>query len=76
MKACIHRGSNQIGGTCIELEADGVRIVLDIGIPLDADDPATVPMLTFFCWDEIAIDILDTIFNNALHIDIRWSDYA
>jgi ribonuclease J len=34
----IHRGTQQIGGTCIELEAEGVRILLDLGLPLDADD--------------------------------------
>jgi ribonuclease J len=34
---CIHRGTNQIGGTCIELEQDGSRLILDLGLPLDAD---------------------------------------
>jgi ribonuclease J len=34
----IHRGTQQIGGTCIELEAEGARILLDLGLPLDADD--------------------------------------
>jgi ribonuclease J len=38
MKLCVHRGTEQIGGTCIELESDGVRILLDLGRPLDADD--------------------------------------
>jgi ribonuclease J len=33
----IHRGTQQIGGSCIELEADGARILLDLGLPLDAD---------------------------------------
>ena len=44
MKVRIHRGTRQIGGTCIELEADGRRVVLDVGLPLDAeDDPALLP---------------------------------
>ena len=31
----IHRGSHEIGGTCIELESrGGTRIVLDLGAPL------------------------------------------
>src|SRR6267378_3515024 len=34
----IHRGSQQIGGTCVELEAGGERILLDLGLPLDADE--------------------------------------
>lgn len=40
MKICIHRGSHQIGGSCVELEHDGARIVIDLGLPLDADGPS------------------------------------
>jgi ribonuclease J len=36
LRICIHRGTQEIGGTCIELEAQGQRIVLDLGIPLDS----------------------------------------
>ncbi len=32
---CVHRGTHQIGGTCIELAYDGERILLDLGMPLD-----------------------------------------
>ena len=40
MKIRIHRGTKEIGGTCIEIEAQGKRIALDVGLPLDApDDP-------------------------------------
>ena len=38
MKICVHRGTREIGGTCIELEAEGSRIALDVGLPLDAPD--------------------------------------
>jgi len=38
-RARIHRGSQQIGGTCVELEARGHRILLDLGLPLDAGEP-------------------------------------
>ena len=38
MKIRIHRGTKEVGGTCIEVEAGGVRIVLDVGLPLDAPD--------------------------------------
>ena len=31
MKARIHRGASEIGGNCVELEADGDRLVLDSG---------------------------------------------
>jgi len=42
MRVCIHRGAHQIGGTCIELQAQGKSLLLDIGMPLDADDPDAV----------------------------------
>jgi ribonuclease J len=38
MKVCIHRGTQEIGGTCIEIESMGDRIVLDTGLPLDAEN--------------------------------------
>lgn len=38
MQVCIHRGTKEIGGTCVELESGGQRIVLDIGLPLDVVD--------------------------------------
>jgi ribonuclease J len=47
MKVRIHRGTQQIGGTCIELVAAGDRIVLDFGLPLDgeANDTSLVPKI-------------------------------
>ena len=44
MRIRIHRGTQQIGGTCIELEARGQRIVLDLGLPLDARSVADVEL--------------------------------
>jgi ribonuclease J len=44
MKACIHRGTKEIGGTCVEIESQGKRIVLDVGLPLDVADPETFPL--------------------------------
>ena len=38
MRLRIHRGTKEIGGTCIEVEAKGMRLVLDVGLPLDAPD--------------------------------------
>ena len=38
VRICIHRGTREIGGMCIEIEARGKRIVLDVGQPLDAPD--------------------------------------
>ena len=47
MKACIHRGSKEIGGTCIEIESQGQRIILDIGCPLDCTiNESTIPEIS------------------------------
>jgi ribonuclease J len=37
-RVCVHRGTQQIGGTCIELSCNGSRILLDLGLPLDSGD--------------------------------------
>lgn len=38
----VHRGTSQIGGTCIEItHPSGQRLILDAGRPLDAPDGAT-----------------------------------
>lgn len=44
MKVCIHRGTKEIGGTCVEIEAQGKRLVLDVGLPLNATDPDEIPL--------------------------------
>ena len=39
MKACIRRGANQIGGSAVEIIADNQqRLIIDIGLPLDAEE--------------------------------------
>lgn len=42
MKCRIHRGCHEIGGNCVELESQGRRIVIDVGLPLD-DRPVDLP---------------------------------
>lgn len=37
MRVRIHRGACEIGGTAIELAHDGARLLLDLGLPLDAE---------------------------------------
>lgn len=37
MRVCIHRGSHEIGGSCVEIESKGARIIVGMGLPLDAD---------------------------------------
>jgi ribonuclease J len=49
MKVCIHRGTQEVGGTCIEIESQGQRIVLDVGLPLEAiDSAASLPNVDGF----------------------------
>jgi ribonuclease J len=37
MNLCIHRGAKEIGGSCVEIETNGQRLLLDLGLPLDAE---------------------------------------
>ncbi|KAI5913050.1 MBL fold metallo-hydrolase [Azoarcus sp. PA01] len=48
MRVCVHRGTRQIGGSCVEIEHEGSRIALDFGLPLDGQptDAALVPRIT------------------------------
>lgn len=41
MKITVHRGAEEIGGNCIELQSGDSRIILDYGTPLPRIDPAT-----------------------------------
>lgn len=41
MRVRIHRGTHEIGGSCVELESDGQCILLDAGLPLDSPLGAT-----------------------------------
>lgn len=63
MRIRIHRGTKQIGGTCIELENQGHRIVLDYGLPLDgkASDLTLVPQI-------LGTDLLGVVISHP-HLD-------
>ena len=45
MQVRIHRGTKEVGGTCIELEEEGKRIVLDVGLPLNAGEVDSIESL-------------------------------
>ena len=34
MRVRVHRGSHEVGGSCVEVDHDGYRLVLDVGKPL------------------------------------------
>ena len=37
MQITIHRGSHQVGGSCVELTCQDAAILIDVGLPLDFD---------------------------------------
>ena len=39
MKLTIHRGTHEIGGSCVELQTKRARILIDFGLPLKEDHP-------------------------------------
>jgi ribonuclease J len=44
MQVRIHRGAHEIGGSCVEVEFAGGRLVLDVGKPLSAGPREHVPL--------------------------------
>ena len=44
LRACIHRGAHEIGGTCVELECRDRRLLLDLGRALDGDGDVLPPI--------------------------------
>jgi ribonuclease J len=69
MRLTIHRGSHQIGGTCIEIASGSSRIVLDAGLPLDADlNGANRPPLVHGLFDMEGAPV-DGLFLSHSHAD-------
>ena len=54
MRVCVHRGTREIGGSCVEVEHEGHTLVLDVGRPLDAgpNDDIPIPDVRAFQLDE------------------------
>ena len=44
MRFRIHRGAVEIGGNCVEIEAGGTSLLVDLGLPLAADGPSPALM--------------------------------
>ena len=49
MRICIHRGSKQIGGSCVEVQSSDKRLLIDFGLPLDAESEDLM-VVTHPCW--------------------------
>jgi len=43
LRVIIHRGSHQIGGSCVEIASDSTRLILDAGLPLESSGPVVLP---------------------------------
>ena len=74
MEIVIHRGSKQIGGTCIEIRSDLTRLIFDIGEELpDSNNPEKVKAKLFvddlFVDSEISNRKIDGIFISHNHGD-------
>jgi ribonuclease J len=61
MRCCIDRGSQQIGGSCVELAHDGQRLVLDLGLPLTANPAEDIPQPDIPGWADQAPDLLGVL---------------
>ena len=66
---CIRRGADTIGGSCVEVIAsNGERIVLDIGLPLDAEENDVALLPTVRGLTERTADLLGVIISHP-HLD-------
>lgn len=43
LRVIVHRGSRQIGGSCIEIATERHRVLIDAGAPLDDSEPPELP---------------------------------
>jgi ribonuclease J len=47
MNLTIHRGTREIGGSCVEIEHEGFRLLIDIGVPLVKHDGSKLDFSKF-----------------------------
>jgi ribonuclease J len=68
MQVCIHRGANEIGGSCVEIVCGGKRLLIDLGLPLDAEinDKKYLPDISGFDGED---DSLLAIIISHPHLD-------
>lgn len=68
MQICIHRGATQIGGSCVELKYKQQRLLIDLGLPLDAEDNQQSALAPSLNLSEQSEDELAVIISHP-HID-------
>ena len=59
MKLTIHRGTHEIGGSCVEVTAGSTRIVVDVGLPLEK------PGVDAACEDALANERIAAVFKKS-----------
>lgn len=71
MKIVVHRGTGQIGGTCVELEHDGHRLILDVGLPLEGSgkDQSRLPPVPGLFSDALYGHGIDGVLISHAHQD-------
>ena len=69
MNVTVHKGSDQIGGSIIEVSSGKTRILLDAGLELDADDDAPLPDVNGL-FDNPAYDAVFFSHNHLDHIGL------
>ena len=66
MRVRIHRGATEIGGSCVEVEADGRALLLDLGLPLDSDGEAqALPVTVRECLDHGARSVAGIVISHG-----------
>lgn len=64
MKLTIHRGTHEIGGSCVEVKSRNSRIIIDIGLPLITSSGAKFDFRDYkklSCEDLISLKILPNV---------------
>jgi ribonuclease J len=68
LKIVVHQGASQIGGNCIEVIAQGQRIVLDVGVPVDCVDRDTRELPNIAGFREFDSSLLGVFLSHS-HLD-------
>lgn len=64
MRICIHRGTKEIGGTCVEIESQDRRLVLDVGLALDTPDPDSLDLHPVKGFDQPDASLLGVVISH------------
>lgn len=69
MNLTIHRGTNEIGGSCVEIATVNTRLLIDIGLPLDSIVKKPEDLKQYLPKIEGHID---AVFISHYHLDLSW----